>query len=98
VSLKTRIQALHKQFGAAPDGPEPPHLCTVYIDSRAPALNPGPIRWGTIPGILTVFERGPAESEDDFVARLMALTGRERLTSITIHAETLKPELHEMPS
>jgi hypothetical protein len=44
-----------------------------------------------------VFERGP-ESEDDFVARLMALTGRERLTPITIYAETLKPELPEVLS
>ena len=93
MSLKRRIQALEKQFGAAQDGPESPHLCAVYVDSRAPALNPGPIRWGTIPGIPTVFERSPDESEDDFVARLMALTGREGLTSIAIHAETLKPEL-----
>jgi hypothetical protein len=94
VSLKTRIQALEKQFGAAPDGPEPPHLCTVYVDSRVPALNPGPIRWGTVPGNPEVFERGPDESEDDFVARLTALhpTPRERLIDITIHAETLKPE------
>jgi hypothetical protein len=81
VSLKTHIQALEKQFGAAPDGLEPPHVCTVYVHSGAPALNPGAIRWGTIPGIPTVFERGSDESEDDFVARLIALTGRERLTS-----------------
>ena len=95
MSLKTRIKALEKHFGAAPDGPEPPHLCTVYVDSRAPALNPGPIRWGTVRGFPEVFERGPDESEDDFVARLIALqpTPSERDTCITIHAEILKPEL-----
>jgi hypothetical protein len=94
VSLKTRIRALEEHFGAAPDGLEPPHLCAVYVGSKAPVLNPGPIRWGTIPGIPKVFERRPDESEDDFVARLIALhsTPRERLIDITIHAETLKPE------
>jgi hypothetical protein len=91
VSLKTRIKALEKNFGAEPDGLEPPRLCTVYVDSKAPSLNPGPIKWGTVPGLAEVFERGLDESEDDFVSRLMALTGREGLTSIAIHAETLKP-------
>jgi hypothetical protein len=58
-----------------------PHLCTVYVNSRALALNPGSIRGETIRGIPTLFERGHAESENDFVTRLMALTGRERLGS-----------------
>jgi hypothetical protein len=98
VSLKTRIQALEKHFGAAPNAPEPPQLCTVWVNSKAPALNPGPIFWGTVPGVPKVFERGPDESEDAFVALLMALTGWERLTSITIHAETLKPQAPEATS
>jgi hypothetical protein len=95
VSLKKRIRALEKHFGAAPDGFQPPHLCTVYVHSKAPALDPGPIRWGTVPGVPEVFERRTDESEDGFVTRLMALNlaPRQRLTSITIHAETLKPEL-----
>jgi hypothetical protein len=66
-----------------------------YINSKAPTLNQGPIRWGSVPGIHEVIERRPDESEDDFVARLVALhpTPQERLISITIHADTLKPEL-----
>jgi hypothetical protein len=70
---------------------EPPHLCTAYIDSKASSLNPGPIKWGTVPGLAAAFERDLDQSEDDFVARLMVLTGRERLTSTTIHAVSLKP-------
>jgi hypothetical protein len=101
MSLRTRVRALERRLRPPAPGPDAmPHLVTVSVNSKAPALNPGPIRWGTVPGVPKVFERGPDESEDDFVARLIALhpTPRERLTSITIHAETLKPEPPEMSS
>ena len=73
---------------------EPPQIVSIYVDSKAPSENPGQIKWVTIKGIREVFERNLDESEDDFVARLIALhpTPRERLIDVTIHAETLKPE------
>jgi hypothetical protein len=73
---------------------EPPQIVSIYVDSKAPSENPGQTKWGTIKGVREVFERNLDESEDDFVARLIALhpTPRERLIDITIHAETLKPE------
>lgn len=92
-TLRRRVQAFERTITPSNVLP-PPDICTVYVNSRAPALNPGLIRWGTVPGVPEVFERNQDESEDDFVARLIALhpTPRERLIDITIHAETLKPE------
>ena len=103
-SLKMRVREVERRLhrDLAPALPIP-HLVTIGVNSRAPALNPGPIRWGTIPGIPTVFERGPDESDDDFVDRLAthALTTRTPFacsSEITIHAETLKPEPSAMSS
>ena len=97
-SLKMRVREVERRLhrDLAPALPIP-RLISIWVDSKAPALNPGPICWGTIPGIPTVFERGSDESEDDFVDRLAthALTTRTPFSSsseITIHAETLKPE------
>jgi hypothetical protein len=80
-----------------------PYLVAVYVNSKAPALNPGPIRWGNKPGIPTAFECGPDEPEDDFVARLTThaptiQTPFALLSKITIHAETLKSESPTMSS
>jgi hypothetical protein len=98
MSLRMRVRALEKKLhrDRAPALPTP-HLILVAVNSKAPALNPGPIRWGTVPGVPKVFERGEDESEAEFVDRLSthAPTTRTRLASsseITIHAETLKPE------
>jgi hypothetical protein len=98
MSLRMRVRALEKRLhpDRAPALPTP-HLILVAVNSRAPALNPGPIRWGTMPDIPTVFERNPDESENDFTALLAthAPTLRTPFASsrtITIHAETLKPE------
>ena len=73
----------------------------MLLDSRAPCLNPGPIKWGTVPGVAEIFERGPEESQNDFVHRLMdARPNVEHppgyIDHVTIHAETMKPELPAM--
>lgn len=98
MSLKMRVRQLERRLHRelAPALPIP-HLITVSVNSKAPACNPGPIRWGTVPGIATVFERGHDESEEDFVDRLVrhAPTIRTEfalVSEVTIHAETLKPE------
>lgn len=101
MSLRTRVRELERRL-AVPDPDQVPHVCIVWVNSKAPALNPGPIRWGTIPGVPMVFERSPDESKDDFLARLMALRpaprGRFDTEGITIHAEKLKPESPETAS
>jgi hypothetical protein len=83
--------------------PQPPDICMVAVNSRAPCLNPGPIKWGTVPGVAEIFERGPDESEKDFIDRLARRAPKLRgpfasLSKITIHAETLKPEPPAMSS
>jgi len=83
---------------AAERFPAPPLIVTVLVDSAAPCLEPGPIKWGTVLGVQTIFERGADESESDFVDRLAALAPIEKTPfcescTVTIHAETHKPEL-----
>lgn len=106
MSLKTRIQALEKQFGAAPNALPRPHLCTVYVHGKAPCveLEPkrgGPIGWATIEGIPEIFERGLDESQDDFFHRVSARAPRlqaqfAELSVISVY--TFKPELPEILS
>lgn len=96
--LKSRIRELRRKFGFVRPPDERLRLVTVLVDSAAPCLEPGPIRWGTVPEIAEIFERGAEESERDFVDRLAALAPivktefAEQIT-VTIHAETHKPEL-----
>ena len=103
-SLRMRVREVKRRLhrDLAPALPIP-RVVSIWVDSKAPALNPGPIRWGTIPGTPTVFECGRDESEDDFVDRLAthAPTTRTPFASsseITIHPETLKPEPQAMSS
>jgi hypothetical protein len=98
MSLKMRIRQLERRLrrNQAPAIPIP-HLISILVNSNARALNPGPIRWGTVLGVPEVFERGPDESEVDFVDRLTthAPTTRTPFASsstVTIHAESSKPE------
>jgi hypothetical protein len=104
VSLKMRVRQLERRMhrNRVPILQIPQIVC-VFVNSKAPELNPGPIRFGTVAGIPAVFERGPDESEDDFVARLTTHAPIIRTpfpwsSTITIHAETLKPELPEASS
>ena len=80
-----------------------PRLISVWVNSKAAALNPGPIRWETVPGIPEAFERGPDESKDDFVDRLATYAPTTRTpfassSEIVIYAETLKPKPPETSS
>jgi hypothetical protein len=98
MSLRMRVRALERRLRQDRAKALPiPHLITVWVNSEAPELNPGPIRWGAVVGVPEVFERGPDESEDDFVSRVATHAPTTRtpfafLSEITIHAETLKPE------
>jgi hypothetical protein len=96
MSLKKRLREVERKFRPPASGPLAPHIWVVYVDSKAPCLNPGPIKWGTVPGVVEIFERGPDESESDFIDRLQEhLPADEPKTgySVTIHAESMKPEL-----
>ena len=96
MSLKKRLREVERKFRPPASGRPAPHICVVYVDSKAPCLNPGPIKWGTVPGVVEIFERGPDESESDFIGRLQEhLPAEEAETgySVTIHAESMKPEL-----
>jgi len=104
MKFRSRLRALERlverRFGITP-GLKPPRICTVYVDSKAPSLNPGPIRWGSVDGMAEIFERGPDESEDAFIGRLQQHLpdGQPRGGySVTIHAESMKPEPPEPPA
>jgi len=78
--------------------PANPFIVTVLVDSGAPCLELGPIKWGSIAGVPEIFERGPDESENDFVDRLVAVAPVEHgpfcgNCTVTIHAATRKPSL-----
>ncbi|PYU21724.1 MAG: hypothetical protein DMG30_16920 [Acidobacteria bacterium] len=94
---------LRKNCGRKRTGYQFPGICIIYVDSKAPCMNPGPIKWGTVPGIPQIFERLADESEDDFVHRLMDTRPGVKHPSayidhVTIRAETMKPELSMVPS
>jgi hypothetical protein len=104
MSIKMRVRHLERRLGRnlVPTLPRP-HLITVYIHSEASPFNPDLIRWGTIPGIPTLFERRPEESEDDFISRVAKHAPRTETPfastgEIRIYAEGSKPETSEMPS
>lgn len=89
MSLRSRIRQLKKRL--APGGGLPaPELCTVYVEAGAPAVDPGPIRWGSVDGLPEIFERGQDESENAFVARLLALRPMPR-SAVTIHSLSRRP-------
>jgi hypothetical protein len=96
MSLKKRLSEVERKFRPPASGLLAPRICVVWVDSKAPCLNPGPIKWGTVPGVAEIFERGLDESESDFIDRLQQhLPAEETKTgySVTIHAESMKPEL-----
>ena len=70
MNLKT--QTLGKHLGAAPNEPEPPRLCTVYVDSRALALNPGPIRTVGEAAALPMEKRHPHALKHSLASHLVA--------------------------
>lgn len=93
-SLESRAAArsmLKACFDTAPD------ICFIVVASKAQSLNPGPIRWGTVPGLAEIFERGSDESDDDFITRLRSMRPKPEgpgphVTFVRIYAETMKPE------
>lgn len=96
MSLKKRLRVVERKFRPPASGLVTPHICLVYVDSMAPCLNPGPIKWGTVPGVVEIFERNSDESERDFIDRLKQHLPAEEAEmgySVTIHAESMKPQL-----
>jgi hypothetical protein len=100
LSLETRLRRVEKQFPPRVSALPVLRICIVLVNSRAPSLKPGPIKWGTIPGLAEVFERGVDELEQNFVNRLIDacpdVEDPPGYIYVTIDAEIMKPDLPAM--
>lgn len=74
-----------------------PRICIMLVNSRAPSFKPGPIKWGTIPGLVEFFDRGADEPEQNFLSRLIDacpdVEDPPGYIYVTIHAGTMKPDV-----